>query len=59
VVSDSIILSLAEATPGRYRLAVGIYDPATVDRLPAIDAEGLPIRDNRIVLTEEIEIRDE
>ena len=59
VVSDSIILALAEAMPGRYRLAVGAYDPATVDRLPAVDAAGLPVRDNRVILAEEIEIRDE
>jgi hypothetical protein len=59
VVSDSITLSLADAMPGHYRLAVGVYDPATVDRLPAVDAAGLPIRDNRVVLTEEIEIEDE
>ena len=58
VVSDSITLDLAEVPPGHYRLAVGIYDPQTVDRLPAIDAAGLPVRDNRVVLTEEIEIQN-
>jgi hypothetical protein len=59
VVSDSITLSLAEVPPGHYRLAVGIYDPETVDRLPAVDAAGRPIPDNRVVLAEEIEIGDE
>jgi hypothetical protein len=59
VVSDAITLGLAEAPSGRYRLAVGVYDPETVDRLLAVDAAGLPIRDNRVVLAEEIEIRDE
>jgi len=58
VVSDSIILSLAEAPPGRYRLAVGVYHPETMERLPAVDATGLPVRDNRVVLAEEIEIRE-
>ncbi len=59
VVSDSITLFLAEVLPGHYRLAVGVYDPATVDRLPAVDAAGLPVRDDRVILAEEIEIRDE
>jgi len=58
VVSDAIILSLAKVPPGRYRLAVGIYDPQTMHRLPAIDAAGLPVRDNRVILAEEIEMRD-
>jgi len=58
VVSDSIILSLAEAPPGRYRLAVGVYHPETMERLPAVDATGLPVGDNRVVLAEEIEIRE-
>ena len=55
VVSDSITLDLAKVPPGRYRLAVGLYDPQTLDRLPPIDATGNPVRDNRIVLVEEIE----
>ena len=55
VVSDSITLDLAEVPPGRYRLAVGLYDPQTLDRLPAVDATGNPVRDNRVVLVEEIE----
>ena len=59
VVSDSITLDLAEVPPGRYRLAVGLYDPETLDRLPAVDAAGNPVRDNRVVLVEEMEIRDE
>ena len=59
VVSDSITLDLAELPPSRYRLAVGVYDPETVDRLPAVDAAGRPVRDDRVILVEEIEIRDE
>lgn len=56
VVGDSIILSLAEVPPGHYWVAVGIYDPETVDRLPAVDAAGRPVSDNRVVLAEEIEM---
>jgi hypothetical protein len=59
VVSDSIILSLAGVPSGRYRLAVGVYDPETMDRLPAVDAAGRAVPDDRVILAEEIEIRDE
>jgi hypothetical protein len=59
VVSDPIILTLADVPLGRYRLAVGIYDPETVDRLPAVDAAGRPVPDDRVVLAEEIKIGDE
>jgi len=59
VVSDSITLDLADAPPGRYRLAVGVYDPETVDRLPAVDAAGLPVPDNRVILAEEISVDQE
>jgi hypothetical protein len=58
VVSDSIVLSLVGAPPGRYRLAVGVYEPETVERLPAVDAAGLSVPDNRVILAEEIGIRD-
>jgi hypothetical protein len=59
VVSDSITLGLTEMPPGSYRLAVGIYDPGTMDRLPAVDAAGRPVPDDRVVLAEEIKIGDE
>ena len=59
VVSDSVALSLTEAPPGRYRLAVGVYNPGTVDRLPAVDAAGHPVPDDRVILGEEIEILNE
>jgi hypothetical protein len=59
VVSDSITLSLAEVPPGYYRLAVGVYVPETVERLPAVDAASLPVRDNRVILVEEISVDQE
>lgn len=37
--------------PGRYHLAIGLYDPATVQRLP-ITSTAPTIRDNRVFLTE-------
>jgi hypothetical protein len=34
VVSDQILVSLAGAKPGTYRLGVGVYDPDAMERLP-------------------------
>ena len=41
VVEDPIPISLAEAPPGTYGLAVGVYDPATMERLPVVSDRGL------------------
>ncbi len=38
------------APPGDYVLEAGMYDPATLARLPARDASGAPLPDDRIVL---------
>jgi len=56
VVSDEIILSLKDAPPGRYRLALGVYDPQTRDRLAAVGPDGAPVADNRVILDEEVRI---
>jgi len=58
VVSDPVVLSLADVPPGRYRLAVGVYEPQTGQRLPVTDAAGHPQPDNRLVLDEIIEIAE-
>ncbi|MFN8483659.1 MAG: glycosyltransferase family 39 protein [Anaerolineae bacterium] len=53
VVSDRVRLSLpADLPPGRYRLVTGLYDPATLARLPAVDDGGRPLADNAVVLGE-------
>jgi hypothetical protein len=36
--------------PGEYRLAVGLYDAATQARLPVVDASGVPVPDNALLL---------
>jgi len=44
VVAETAILHIPEGTPpGEVTLYVGIYDPATVVRLPAKDRDGQPI----------------
>ena len=53
VVADKHVISLDPATPsGKYRLVVGIYDPVSLDRLPAFDANGKRWQDDAIVLQE-------
>lgn len=54
VVSDEITISLENLPPGRYRLALGVYDPQTMDRLAAVGPDGAPIADDRVILDEEV-----
>jgi hypothetical protein len=42
--------------PGSYRLAVGWYDAATVQRLTAVDAAGLPTPDNLLILPVDVHV---
>jgi hypothetical protein len=57
VVSDEITISLKDLPQGSYRLALGVYDPQTMDRLAAVGPGGTPVADNRVVLDEKIEVR--
>ena len=52
VVTDTVTFDLSGLPAGDYGLAVGWYDPALPDltRLPAVDAAGTPLPDNRVVL---------
>jgi hypothetical protein len=50
IVSDEVSLSVQDAPRGSYDLAVGWYDPETRDRLPAVDAQGKPLPDDRLLL---------
>jgi hypothetical protein len=52
VVSDEVPVSLSEVPSGRYRLAVGIYDPQSGERLPICGEEGLTIISNALILQE-------
>ncbi|MDW8067520.1 MAG: 6-pyruvoyl-tetrahydropterin synthase-related protein [Anaerolineae bacterium] len=55
VVTETVALSLKGVPPGRYRLAVGLYD-ATVTRLPATGSDGHRIPDDRPVLPAEVTV---
>jgi len=56
VVSETVSLGLADVRPGSYRLAVGWYDPATMDRLPVTTApEGATV--DRVSLHDVVTVR--
>jgi len=51
VVVDTMSLSVAaDAPPGMYRVAVGMYDAATGGRLPVTDASGRALPDDQAIL---------
>ncbi|MBI5566102.1 MAG: hypothetical protein HY870_14495 [Chloroflexi bacterium] len=54
VITDSIALSLADAPPGDYRIALGLFDET--GRLP-ISGSGPEVVNRRVVLEEVIEVR--
>ncbi|MFQ5813372.1 MAG: hypothetical protein ACE5I2_09340, partial [Anaerolineae bacterium] len=56
VVSDEIVISLKGLPPGHYRLALGVYDPQTLDRLAAVSPDGTSVANDRVVLGEEVEV---
>jgi len=54
VVEDVIPISLAGVPTGVYGVAVGVYDPATMERLPVVDGAGQLHPDGRLVLSGEM-----
>jgi hypothetical protein len=59
VVSDTVQLSLSDLPPGDYRLAVGLYEVATGDRLPVVTSDGTPLPNERLILPDEIKVPGE
>jgi hypothetical protein len=56
MISDLIELPLWNLKPGEYRIAVGLTNPDTGERLPAFDAAGNALADNRYIFSEKITI---
>ena len=56
VVGDVILLPLTDVPAGEYRLALGVYDPATAERLSAIDGQGRLLPDGRLILERRITV---
>jgi hypothetical protein len=52
VVPDAIPLALGGAPPGVYSVAVGVYNSATMERLPVLDGAGQLQPDAQVVLPE-------
>ncbi len=51
IVSDPYVIALSpDLPPGPYRLQVGWYLLATLERLPVLDADGAPV-DNRYLVS--------
>ncbi len=55
VVSDRVTLNMEGVPQGKYRLAIGLYDPGTDERLPVVAPSGEQIPDGRFVPEEVIE----
>jgi len=60
VLTDTLTFAVAaDAPPGPYRLAVGLYDVASGRRLPALDSEGQPLPDDRAILPAALALAEE
>ena len=60
VVTDVIPISLEGVRAGTYGVAMGVYDPATMERLPVMDGAGQCPPDGRLVLPgETVEMNNE
>jgi hypothetical protein len=60
VVDDLIPISLRGVPAGTYGVAVGVYDPATMERLPVTGGAGQLQPDGRLVLPgETVEMNNE
>ncbi len=57
VVDEMSVPVKADAPPGLYHLAVGLYDAASGGRLPISDVNGQSLADDQVVLSVEIVIQ--
>jgi 4-amino-4-deoxy-L-arabinose transferase-like glycosyltransferase len=57
VIIDAYEVPLSPDAPsGTYRIEIGLYDATTIVRLPASDAGGNPLLDNRVLLPHELHV---
>ena len=54
LVTDSFPIEIGGVAPGNYGIAIGVYDPATGERLPLQTAEGELSDDGRFVTGERV-----
>jgi Ca2+/Na+ antiporter len=50
IIDSRPLASLLPSQPDLAAIAIGIYDPTTGERLPATNADGQPLPDNRFIL---------
>ncbi|MGB0383593.1 MAG: hypothetical protein ACPGWR_02105 [Ardenticatenaceae bacterium] len=55
-IVDHYSISLDGVPPGRYGIAIGSYDPSTVQNLPVMTSQGELIEDGRLILEEMIQV---
>ncbi|MFP3896235.1 MAG: ArnT family glycosyltransferase [Anaerolineales bacterium] len=59
VIVDPYELSVDEdATPGPHRMAIGMYDSTSGERLPMTEADGRPLQEGRILLEQTIQVKE-
>jgi len=56
MISDLIEMPLWNLPPGEYRISVGLTNPDTDERLPAVDAAGNTVPESRYIFEEKIKI---
>ena len=49
-ITDQVSLPIGDLPPGDYRILSGLYFVENLQRLPAVDADGIPLQDNIIPL---------
>ncbi|MFO7663724.1 MAG: glycosyltransferase family 39 protein [Chloroflexota bacterium] len=54
IVDQHAIPVAADASPGTYRLEVGLYDPLSGARLPLLGGDSMPVDDHLILTTVEV-----
>jgi hypothetical protein len=55
IVDEYAIPVAADAPPGAYRIEVGLYEPASGERLPLLGEDGSPAADHLILTTIDVE----
>ncbi|MBE9472029.1 MAG: hypothetical protein IMY75_08000, partial [Chloroflexi bacterium] len=50
IITDTITLDTSGLSPGHYEVAVGMYNPDTLERLPVVDQAGTSLPDQKLVL---------
>lgn len=50
IVTDTVCLDTSKLSSGQYKVAVGIYEPDTMERLPVVDQSGALLPEQMLVL---------